>query len=270
MHSTSKREDLATGGSAAWDKTETGDGNMSAEKREKFDGYAEKYDEWFVKNANLFESELRLFKKALGDVSGKRLLSVGGGSGLCESCIDAPGVDGRGPSADMAAIAERRGVKVVHCGTIEDFAVPADTYDIIYFNGSSSYMEDLAHVYGKCLAALKEGGKLVLLDVPKESAFGFMYLLGKSLGTYEHEFLAGTMPALPYPLALAASGIWHTTEGKIGILKKLGVVRFEFWQTLVKNPMYTNEAPEEVREGYKSGGYVAIVAEKPAGRRGEG
>ena len=87
MRSTSKREDLAAGGLAVWNETETGDWNMSTEKREKFDGYAEKYDEWFVKNANLFESELRLFKKALGDVSGQRLLSVGCGSGLFESCI---------------------------------------------------------------------------------------------------------------------------------------------------------------------------------------
>ena len=31
---------------------------------------------------------------------------------------------------------------------------------------------------------------------------------------------------------------------------------------LVKNPLYTNEEPEEVIEGYKSGGYVAIIAEK--------
>ena len=117
-------------------------------------------------------------------------------------------------------------------------------------------------VYEKSLKALKEGGKLILLDVPKESAFGFMYLLGKSLGTYDHEYLEGTMPELPYPLALAASGVWHSTEEKIDVLKNLGIKNFSFYQTLVKNPMYTNEEPEEVVEGYKSGGYVAIIAEK--------
>ena len=89
-----------------------------------------------------------------------------------------------------------------------------------------------------------------------------MYLLGKSLHTYDHEYLEGTMPALPYPLALASSGVWHSTEEKIGVLKNLGVTQFSFYQTLVKNPMYTNEEPEEVVEGYKSGGYVAIIAEK--------
>ena len=233
-----------------------------SETKQKFDGYAAKYDEWFMKNENLFISELRLFKKALGDISGKKLLSVGCGSGLFESYIDSSNIEGIEPSEDMGQIAVKRGVNVIKFGLIEDVELPDNEYDIIYFNGSSSYMEDLSPVYEKCLRALKDNGKLILLDVPKESAFGFMYLLGKSLNTYDHEFLEGTMPELPYPLALAASGVWHTTEEKIDVLKNLGIKDFTFYQTLIKNPLYTNEEPEEVSEGYKSGGYVAIVAGK--------
>ena len=162
----------------------------------------------------------------------------------------------------MGKVVEKRGVNVIKYGLIEEVDLPENNYDIIYFNGSSSYIEELAPVYVKCLKALKEGGKLILLDVPKESAFGFMYLLGKSLNTYDHECLRDAMPELPYPLALAASGIWHTTEEKIHVLKDLGIQKFTFYQTLLKNPIYTNEEPEEVVEGYKSGGYVAIIAEK--------
>ena len=235
---------------------------MSNDTKQKFDGYANQYDEWFMVNDKLFTSELELFKKVLGEITGKRILSVGCGSGLFESYIDCSGVEGIEPSEDMGKIAEKRGVNVIKYGLIEDVELPDETYDIIYFNGSSSYMEDLTPVYEKSLKAIKPGGKLILLDVPKESAFGFMYLLGKSLGTYEHEYLEGTMPELPYPLALAASGVWHSTEEKIGVLKNLGVKNFNFYQTLVKNPMYTNEEVEEVVEGYKSGGYVAIIAEK--------
>lgn len=235
---------------------------MSTETKQKFDGYAEQYDEWFMKNEHLFTSELRLFQKALGDITGKKLLSVGCGSGLFESYIDCTNVEGIEPSEDMGKIAEKRGVRVICYGLIEDVDLPEKSYDIIYFNGSSSYMEDLAPVYGKCLRALKDGGKLILLDVPKESAFGMMYLLGKSLNTYDHEYLKDTMPALPYPLALAASGVWHSTEEKINVLKDLGITKFTFYQTLIKNPLYTNEEPEEVAEGYKSGGYVSIIAEK--------
>ena len=238
---------------------------MSTEKntgKQKFDGYAAQYDEWFMKNDNLFTSELRLFQKALGDIAGKKLLSVGCGSGLFESYIDLANVEGIEPSEDMGKIAEKRGVNILCYGIIEDVDLPDDTYDIIYFNGSSSYMEDLKPVYGKARCALKDGGRLILLDVPKESAFGFMYLLGKSLGTYDHEYLEGAMPSLPYPLALASSGVWHTTEEKINVLKELGFCNFSYYQTLIRNPFYTNEEPEEVSEGYKSGGYVAIIAEK--------
>lgn len=230
--------------------------------KQKFDGYAAQYDEWFMKNEHLFTSELRLFKRALGDIDGKRLLSVGCGSGLFESYIDCSNIEGIEPSEDMGKIAEKRGVNVIKYGLIEDVDLPDETYDIIYFNGSSSYMEDLAPVYEKSLRALKDGGRLILLDVPKESAFGFMYLLGKSLDTYDHEFLRDVMPELPYPLALASSGVWHSTEEKIDVLKALGVKDFTYYQTLIRNPMYTNEEPEEVSEGYKSGGYVAIIAEK--------
>ena len=234
-------------------------------EKQKFDGYADKYDEWFMKNDKLFTSELRLFEKVLGDIQGKKLLSVGCGSGLFESYIDSSNIEGIEPSEDMAEIARKRGINVIKIGLIEDVDLPEEKYDIIYFNGSSSYMEDLSPVYGKCLRALKANGRLILLDVPKESAFGFMYLLGKSLNTYDHEYLNGAMPELPYPLALASSGVWHTTEEKINVLKELGISRFSYYQTLVKNPLYTNEEPEEVIEGYKSGGYVAIIAEKTNG-----
>ena len=76
--------------------------NMVENSQQKFDGYAEQYDSWFMENANLFESELRLFKKALGDISGKKLLSVGCGSGLFESYIDCSQVEGIEPSVIWA------------------------------------------------------------------------------------------------------------------------------------------------------------------------
>ena len=63
----------------------------------KFDGYAAQYDAWFMENDNLFQSELRLFQRALGDISGQRVLSVGCGSGLFESMIDHSGIEVSSP-----------------------------------------------------------------------------------------------------------------------------------------------------------------------------
>ena len=89
-----------------------------------------------------------------------------------------------------------------------------------------------------------------------------MYLLAKNVGTFEHPYLEGVMPKLPYPLELCCAGVWHSTEEKIDVLKALGFHDFDFYQTLLKNPMYTNEDAEDVVPGYQSGGYVAIIAHK--------
>ena len=88
------------------------------------------------------------------------------------------------------------------------------------------------------------------------------YLLAKTVGTFDHPYLNGVMPKLPYPLELCCAGVWHSTEEKIDALKALGFHDFDFYQTLLKNPMYTNEDVEDVVPGYQSGGYVAIVAHK--------
>ena len=109
----------------------------------KFDGYAAQYDAWFMENENVFQSEFRLFEKAIGDISGKRVLSVGCGSGLFESMIDCKNIEGVEPSRDMGAIAQKRGINVIAFGAIEEVELEENAYDIIYLNGSSSYMEDL-------------------------------------------------------------------------------------------------------------------------------
>ena len=71
-------------------------------------------------NENVFQSECRLFQKALGDISGKRVLSVGCGSGLFESMIDCKTIEGIEPSRDMGAIAQKRGINVIaFCGIEE-------------------------------------------------------------------------------------------------------------------------------------------------------
>ena len=153
-------------------------------------------------------------------------------------------------------------MNVIAFGAIEDAELEENAYDVIYLNGSSSYMEDLTRAFDVCKKALKPNGKFVSLDVPKESAFGFMYLLAKEAGTFDHPSLNGVMPQLPYPLELCCAGVWHSTEEKIDALKALGFHDFDFYQTLLRNPMYTNEVVEDVVPGYQSGGYVGIIAHK--------
>ncbi len=226
---------------------------------EKFDGYANKYDTWFMENENLYKSEFGLVKKALGDVTNKEVLSVGCGTGLFEKGLGVK--NGIEPSADMADIAIKRGMDV-RVGTLETLDLEKEKYDIIYFNGSSSYIKDLKPSYQKAYDALKKSGKLILIDVPKESAYGLMYLLAAAKNTFKDDMLKGVLPKSPYPIELVKSAEWHTSNEKIAVLKDLGIKEFEYYQTLVKNPVYTDDEVEETITGYERGSYVAIVGKK--------
>ena len=68
----------------------------------------------------------------------------------------------------MAEIARKRGMKVT-ISTAEEADFGCGDYDTILFNGTPSYITDLESVVRKAYDALPEGGRIILIDVPKES-----------------------------------------------------------------------------------------------------
>lgn len=229
-----------------------------------FDKYASQYDSWFMDNPNVLASEVKLVAKVLAN-SGK-ILSVGCGSGLFEKILHEDyGIDirhGIEPSAAMAEIARKRGLKV-DIATAENYDFPAGQYDTILLNGCPSYITDLDAVCAKLFTALPSGGKAILIDVPKESSYGLMYNLAKSLGTWDHPLLDGTHGPRPYPIEFVNEARWRTTAEKVAALEKAGFSGFTYAQTLTRHPLYTNVDAEEPTEGFDRGDYVAVTAVKP-------
>lgn len=231
-----------------------------------FDGYADQYDQWFLTNEKVFLSELKLLYHCLEPLKKDKILSIGCGSGLFESFLNKEygidGIDGLEPSQDMARIAEKRGIKV-KIGDAETSELPNEEYDVIYLNGCSTYIADLEKACMNCYKALKNGGHLILLDVPKESAYGILYSFAKYVGSYDKNIFDSIVPNLPYPIELVTSGIFHTTLDKEDVVKNyLNMKNIKFYQTLVSNPVYTNDVVEEPISGYDKGGYVALIAQK--------
>jgi SAM-dependent methyltransferase len=231
-----------------------------------FDGYADHYDKWFMANDKVFLSELKLLHHCLEPLKKDKILSVGCGSGLFESVLNKEyginNIYGLEPSQDMAKIAVKRGIDVKP-GNAETGELPSEEYDIIYFNGCSTYIPDLKKAYENCYSALKKGGHFILLDVPKESAYGILYSFAKHVGNYDKDIFDKIAPELPYPIELVTSGIFYTTLDKAKIIKEyLNMTNIKFYQTLTGSPVYTNDAVEEPISGYDKGGYVAIVAQK--------
>lgn len=228
-----------------------------------FDEYAEKYDAWFLKNQNVLYTELKLvahFLKNSGDT-----LSVGCGSGLFEMLLQKEynitikyGLE---PSKGMAEIATKRGM-IVQQKTAEEADFGKNQYDTLLFNGTTSYLRDLQKTFKNAYQALREKGKIVVIDVPKESSYGLLYNLAKALGTWHHPLLEGVQPKDPYPIEFVKIANWRTTTEKTSFLKKAGFHDFVYAQTLTKHPVYSDQTLEEPREGFDCGDYVAICAFK--------
>lgn len=228
-----------------------------------FDEYASQYDAWFLENRNVLYSEVNLVASVLKDAG--RILSVGCGSGLFEKILreerDIDIRDGIEPSPAMAEIARKRGVSVT-IATAEEADFGCGDYDTILFNGTPSYIDGLAGVLVKAYEALKPGGRIVLIDVPKESSYGILYNLAKALGTWNHPLLKGCYPPNPYPIEFVEVARWRTTAEKIEMLEAAGFKDLTFAQTLTSHPLYSDNFEEQPVDGYDRGDYVAIKAVK--------
>lgn len=232
-------------------------------ENKSFDSYAETYDSWFLENKNVLYSEVKLVAHFLKNAG--RTLSVGCGSGLFETILEKEFnisiKEGIEPSSDMANIAQKRGMDVKVIGA-EDFSTEPEIYDTILYNGCPCYISNLEKSLANSYNSLKKGGKIILIDVPKESSYGLLYNLAKATGSWDNPLLKGVYPPNPYPIELAKQANWRTTKEKVEVLEKAGFSSFEFAQTLTKHPIYSNNVIEEPKEGYDCGDYVAICAYK--------
>lgn len=228
-----------------------------------FDKYADQYDSWFLKNKNVLFSELKLVAYFLSP--DEEILSVGCGSGIFEMLLKKEfqitvhyGIE---PSEQMASIARKRGM-TVDIATAENADYGNNKFKTILFNGTPGYIVDLQKAFDKAYQALQTGGKIVVLDVPKECSYALLYNLAKEIGTWDHPVLEGIQPKDPYPIEFVKAANWRTTSEKVEVLKKAGFTDFSFAQTLTRHPVYSDSDVEEPKDGYDRGDYVAICAYK--------
>lgn len=238
----------------------------SAPKTTGFERFANDYDAWFAENQPLLESEVRLLAHIWPEPHPERVLSIGCGTGLFEVILKQDfGItitDGIEPAEMMAEIARQRGMNVT-IGTAEDADFGTNAFDMLMFNGSTSYVKDIAGVYKKAFQALRPGGHLLTIDVPRESGFGTLYCLAAQLGTWDHPILQGVAPRSPYPIPFVVSATWHTTAEQIQAMESAGFTIERTAQTLTTHPLRAGESVEMPRDGHESGDYVAILARRP-------
>ncbi len=130
------------------------------------------------------------------------------------------------------------------------------------FNGTPSYIGDLAGAFAEAKRVLRAGGRMVVADVPAESSYALLYRLAAHIGTWEDPFLKAVAPEIPYPIEFAAAANWRTTQEKLELLEKAGFTVEATAQTLTLHPRFSNDTVETPVPGHDRGDYVAILARK--------
>ncbi|MFP4019553.1 MAG: class I SAM-dependent methyltransferase [Bacteroidales bacterium] len=207
-------------------------------KTKAFDEHSEDYEQWFDLNKYAYESELRAIRHFIPG-RGKGV-EIGIGSGLFASPLGI--TNGIEPSSQMREIASRRGLNVKE-GVAENIPLENSSVAYILYVTTVCFVDDIEQSLKETWRILKEGGRVVIGFVDKESAIGQVYQKNKQYSTFYREakfFSAREMEEL---------------------LSKHGFSNIEFVQTLF-GELKNIDSIQDFQEGYGRGSFVVAKGEK--------
>ncbi|OEU48886.1 MAG: hypothetical protein BA871_15555 [Desulfuromonadales bacterium C00003096] len=207
-------------------------------KNQIFEDGAEEYDKWFDENRFAYESEVRAFKKFIPKNS--KGLEVGVGTGRFAVPIGIQiGVE---PARAMADIARKRGMKVYEAKA-EELPFDNASFDFILMVTTICFLQNPMQALQESTRVIKSGGYIIIGMIDSDSFLGKVYESKKKdskFYRYAHFY-----------------SVNHVLEW----VRKLGYGHIRICQTIFKNPE-TLTAIEPVKDGYGSGGFVVISAQK--------
>lgn len=225
-------------------------------------------DETWRARPNIYESRLRLLHRAITDGRPGKILSIGIGSGIFETLLaERYGItvaEALEPSASLGAEARAKGLTVTQ-GIAQDYDYAGAPYDTIVYNGSGFGFipdDEIEATFARNREALGPGGRLVLTDVPAESALGIILQLAQRVDL-PRDVVAPLLEGTTFFNIDTHSykPNWHPIPWYADLLERIGFTNLRFYQTVLANPPYQRNAPEDPIRGYDKGNYVAIVAE---------
>jgi len=207
-------------------------------KTKPFNNYSDEYDNWFIENKYVFQSELNAIKKTLPKE--KKGIEIGIGSGVFAVPL---GIDeGVEPSEAMRTKAINRGLKVID-GVAEKLPYQNNSQDYVLMVTTICFVDDIYKSFQEVNRILKEDGIFIIGYVDKDSPIGKFYL--------EHQ-----NESLFYKEAT-----FFSTEKLFEILETTGFIIENTYQTVFGFIDEIHEV-QEVLPGFGEGSFVVIKARK--------
>jgi len=160
---------------------------MIESKIHVFDSLASDYDAWFEEEGRLiFASEVEALRQTL-PLLPKPWIEVGVGSGRFAQAL---GIDiGLDPSSKLLEMAENRGISVL-LGRGEEMSFKGGVFGTAFFVVTLYFVDSPREILSEAARLLKNGGKVVLGLILKESPWGQLYQREKETG---HRFYSHAM-----------------------------------------------------------------------------
>jgi SAM-dependent methyltransferase len=204
-------------------------------KIDAFEKHSDAYDDWFEKNQEAYEAELKAVRLLLpsGDVRG---VEIGIGSGKFALPLGIKiGVE---PSRQMAVKAEKLGIEV-HYGVAEKLPFAAEQFDFVLLVTTICFVDDIVQSFREARRILVPGGCVLVGFVDMESDLGQKYLQNRHKSKFYKE------------------ATFFSTEEVLDHLKMAG-----FGATEVKQTLLSGDSERTVLDGFGAGAFVVIKATK--------
>lgn len=210
-----------------------------------FDSLASDYDAWFDgEGKSVFATEIQAFRSVL-DLLPKPWLEIGVGSGRFAQAL---GIEtGLDPSLKLVEMARRRGVDAF-LGQGEQAPFQGEVFGTAFLIVTLCFVDSPSMVLREINRLVKEGGKLVLGLVLRESPWGRFYQARKKEG---HRF---------YKYAT-----FYGFEEVRSLLEQAGFAIEEVVSTLLQKPGEVRGIESPLKGLSSDAGFVVIVAQRAHG-----
>ena len=201
-----------------------------------FDIHTNEYDNWFVKNKHIYQSELNAVKYLTP--TRKVGLEIGVGTGRFAAPLNIQfGLD---PSEQMIKVAKNRGLKVFK-GIAEQLPIKEKIVDFALMITTVCFVDDLSQSFKEVKRILKPDGSFIIGFVDKKSTLGKEYQKKRKKTKFYGD------------------AAFYSTSKIIKCLKKTGFLNYEIIQTVFEKQ---NKSIQPFRAGYGEGSFVVIKSKK--------
>jgi len=203
---------------------------------ESFEKYSKEYDEWFIKNQNIYLAELNAIKRFVP--SDKFGVEIGVGSGRFALPLGIKvGID---PSKKMAEISRKRGIQV-YKAVAEQLPFSDKTFDFVLMITTICFVDDLVKSFKEAYRVLKTDGFIIVGFIDKESELGKRYQLKRKKSKFYKD------------------ATFYSVKGVINFLRKTN-----FENVVIRQTVFSCRTGriDSVEDGYGKGSFVIIKAIK--------